>query len=73
MVKGRIKIDEAICKGCGLSVVFCPKNLLVLDTERVNERGYNPSTIKNMKECVGCASCGKMCPEAAITVMRMDQ
>ena len=32
MAKGRVTIDEVICKGCGLCVSVCPKNVLALST-----------------------------------------
>ena len=34
MAKGRVTIDEVICKGCGLCVSVCPKNVLALSTTK---------------------------------------
>ncbi|MGN0134720.1 MAG: 4Fe-4S binding protein, partial [Anaerotignum sp.] len=28
MAKGKVTINEVICKGCGLCVSVCPKNVL---------------------------------------------
>ena len=67
--KGSVTIDEGYCKGCGICVYFCPKDVLIIDTETVSASGYNPAAAKG-EACVGCASCARMCPEAAITVER---
>ena len=63
-----VRIRRDRCKSCGLCVKFCPKNLLKMDTE-LNERGVHPSTYAGAPEdCIGCASCALMCPDAAIEI-----
>lgn len=64
----KITINEALCKGCGMCVNACPKNLLVLATDHINAKGYHPATITDMAQCVGCTSCAIMCPDVVITV-----
>ena len=32
----QITIDETICKGCGMCVAACPKNLLELAKDHIN-------------------------------------
>ena len=66
----KVTINETLCKGCGLCVDACPKNLLELATDHINAKGYHPSTMKDLSQCVGCASCAIMCPDVAITVER---
>jgi 2-oxoglutarate ferredoxin oxidoreductase subunit delta len=64
----RITIDENVCKGCSLCVNACPKNLIQLSKDRINNKGYHPAEMTDQSKCIGCASCAKMCPDCAITV-----
>ncbi len=66
----KIIVDENLCKGCELCVTACPRGLLVLDTARINAKGYHPSTLTDPDKCIGCAMCAMMCPDVAITVER---
>ena len=66
-----IKINEEICKGCGLCAEFCPvKGLLVIDAEKVNAKGWNPAVCSDQAKCRSCAICAMMCPDAAIEVYK---
>ena len=58
------------CKGCGLCVTACPKKILALSKDKINAKGYHPSTLTDESQCIGCASCAIMCPDVAITVER---
>jgi 2-oxoglutarate ferredoxin oxidoreductase subunit delta len=72
MAKGRVFVDERLCKGCSLCVINCPMGVLELDSSKLNEKGYNPATPANADKCTGCAICALMCPDVAITVERGD-
>jgi 2-oxoglutarate ferredoxin oxidoreductase subunit delta len=68
MVKGTIKIDAKICKGCELCIIACPQNALAL-SPNFNDKGYRfVELISNV--CTGCTNCALVCPEAGITVYR---
>ncbi|MBI9046577.1 MAG: ferredoxin family protein [Anaerolineaceae bacterium] len=67
--KGRIEVNEVICKGCSLCVENCPQKVLALAPVRINQKGYHPAELIE-DGCTGCAICAMMCPEAAITVFR---
>lgn len=70
-MKGTVKVDESLCKGCGLCIPVCPKGLLGLASDRFNARGVHPvELIDPLEACTGCQLCATMCPEAAITVYR---
>jgi len=67
--KGRIEVDDLLCKGCELCVNACPQHVLGLAPERLNIKGYHPAELV-ADGCTGCAVCAVVCPEAAITVYR---
>lgn len=63
-----VRIDELICKGCGLCVRACPKNILALSRTKLNPKGYHPAEVTDMAGCIGCASCARTCPDVAIRI-----
>ncbi|MDF2699612.1 MAG: ferredoxin [Haloplasmataceae bacterium] len=71
MAKGRIEVAVESCKGCGLCINACPLNLLELDTNTLNSKGYQPMRIHTPDKCIGCTFCALMCPDVVITVERL--
>lgn len=61
-------IDAERCKGCGLCVHFCPKNVLEI-TDKVNAKGHFPAFQARPEDCIHCAICCTMCPDVAITIV----
>ncbi|RUM89715.1 MAG: tungsten formylmethanofuran dehydrogenase [Thermodesulfatator sp.] len=55
------------CKGCGLCVHFCPKEVLALSTKR-NSQGYRIVGLKAPENCTGCGICYLMCPDVVLEV-----
>ena len=68
MAKLTFKTDA--CKGCGLCVDACPKKLLQLSPDKLNEKGYHPVMITDEEACVACGSCFRTCPDTVITIVK---
>ena len=66
----RIIVDEEICKGCEMCVIFCPIKIVALSKEKMNSKGYHPAEQTDESKCTGCRTCAMMCPDIAITVER---
>jgi len=66
-MKATVWIDEEVCKGCGLCVFYCPKQVLAL-SERMNAKGYNVAEVRRAEDCTGCRLCESGCPDFAIYV-----
>ena len=69
-IMAKVTFREDRCKGCGLCVMACPTQIIALDPEKINGKGYHPATVVKKEECIGCASCALMCPDVVITVER---
>jgi len=65
-----IRINQDLCKGCrgcGLCIAFCPKNVLKM-SDRLNKKGVHPPEIIKEEDCILCENCMIYCPDLAIVV-----
>lgn len=62
-----ITIDKNLCKGCGICLSGCSKNVFALSKERNSYGSPMPEAIQQ-NECIICRLCEKLCPDAAINV-----
>jgi len=65
-------IEKERCKGCGLCVTVCPKNVLEL-SEEVNAMGYFPAHQARPEDCVHCTTCCLICPDVAISIFKQAE
>jgi electron transport complex protein RnfB len=66
--------DPGLCRGCGLCLSACPKNLIVLipAASRVfvpcaAEEGLKKNAAFCDRSCLGCGRCRKACPAGAVS------
>jgi 2-oxoglutarate ferredoxin oxidoreductase subunit delta len=57
-----IEINRDWCKGCGICVAFCPKEVLVLDD---HEKAF----VRYLENCNACGLCELRCPDMAVDVV----
>jgi 2-oxoglutarate ferredoxin oxidoreductase subunit delta len=70
LAKGRIVVDQKMCKGCELCTTVCPYDLIHM-TDHYNAKGYRPAVLLDPEgRCTGCTLCAMICPDAVITVFR---
>jgi len=58
-------VRERYCKGCGICVAFCPKQVLSLKAGKV--------LVERADDCIGCRMCELRCPDFAIEVHARDE
>ncbi len=64
----KVTINEERCKGCGLCVRACPKQIMQLSKTKLNSKGYHPAEVIDKEACIACAACARTCPDAVIQV-----
>ena len=70
MARFEVKFNSDRCKACELCISVCPKQILEIEKDHYNKKGYHPARVQPGKEadCIGCASCATICPDAIISV-----
>ena len=63
-----VTFDVELCKGCELCIPTCPKKLITLDKDKINQKGYHPATVKDLGACTSCGLCYTICPHIAIKI-----
>jgi 2-oxoglutarate ferredoxin oxidoreductase subunit delta len=65
MAKKKLKehiINRDWCKGCGICIAMCPKNVLELDRK-------DKAVAARLEDCIACQLCEQICPDLAIEVI----
>ena len=71
MIRGTIRVETEVCKGCELCITACPQDSLGLSQE-INSRGFRYVELIQ-DNCTGCINCALVCPDSAITVYRQNK
>ena len=61
-----VEVNSLWCKGCGLCIGICPKNVLELSERQ-------KSLPAKATECIGCHQCENICPDLAITIKEASE
>lgn len=69
-LKKWVELDVDRCKGCGVCVYVCPKNVLEIDLSTINKKGYSPSKAVRIEDCIACSNCAISCPDSIINVYK---
>lgn len=62
-----VYINQNLCKGCGICISVCPKNVIIMSEEQ-NKKGYTVAKVENIDFCIKCKLCEISCPDLAIYV-----
>ncbi|GFN35412.1 4Fe-4S binding protein [Tepidimicrobium xylanilyticum] len=54
----KLNVEIELCKGCGICVAFCPKDVLEIKNGKIH--------IKDLSACIQCGQCELRCPDYAI-------
>jgi 2-oxoglutarate ferredoxin oxidoreductase subunit delta len=65
--RGKVVIDQELCKGCYLCIRACPVKVLERDI-RPNSSGSYPPVPVRAEQCIGCGNCFEVCPDVCIEV-----
>ncbi|MCW3489686.1 4Fe-4S binding protein [Dethiobacter alkaliphilus] len=61
-----IAVKNEWCKGCGICVDFCPKNVLAMSEDK-------KACVVHSENCVACNKCELYCPDFAIHVIPQSE
>ena len=70
-IKGAVVVNTERCKGCNLCVVACSSDVLELHPREDINKGYHYVYMKYPDACIGCASCGLVCPDGCLTIYKV--
>lgn len=60
----KLEINKSWCKGCGICVAFCPKNVLSIVAGKAE--------IGDESECLRCGICENLCPDFAVYLIEEE-
>jgi 2-oxoglutarate ferredoxin oxidoreductase subunit delta len=68
---GKLKLKEHLinrdwCKGCGICIHFCPKQVLELDDKE-------KAVAVRPEDCITCKLCELRCPDLAIEIITQKE
>jgi len=63
-----VTFDKERCKGCELCTTVCPKKIVVMNENEINNKGFFTASVTEMQLCIGCGFCAMICPDCVIEV-----
>ena len=67
----KLTFFEDRCKGCKLCIAVCPKNIVYINNDKINQKGFHPAGVTDESKCSGCASCARICPDCVIKIEKI--
>lgn len=64
---GKVKLNLALCKGCGYCVEECPRKALSF-SGNISSKGYDTVQIDESL-CIACGSCYRVCPDRVFEIL----
>jgi 2-oxoglutarate ferredoxin oxidoreductase subunit delta len=64
--RGPVYVYKRWCKGCGVCIAFCPRQVL-----EMGQDGH--SFVAHSERCTQCRVCEYLCPDFAITVAKREK
>ncbi|MGA1863081.1 4Fe-4S binding protein [Deferribacter thermophilus] len=68
----KVIIDIERCKGCGLCISVCPKEVLRY-SGKFNIYGYDYAECIDESKCILCRSCALICPDVCFTLLKEEK
>ena len=71
--KSIFNLFPELCKGCGLCIAKCPKEVIIWETDVLGV--YDTPTVKpkDKESCIACAQCETYCPDCAILIEKKEK
>ncbi len=69
--RGNVFFDNDRCKGCELCTTVCPVDIITIDRDTINKKGYHPAHVTQPEKCIACGNCALVCPDLVITIERV--
>ncbi|HOO87146.1 MAG TPA: 4Fe-4S binding protein [Synergistales bacterium] len=62
-----VHVNKRLCKGCGLCISVCPKNVYEISNE-TNQKGFTVVAAVREGDCIKCKRCEITCPDMALWI-----
>lgn len=67
----KVVINQEKCKGCRMCISVCPKQIIYINSESLNNKGFQTAVVTDFEKCTGCTFCATICPDCAISIEKI--